>query len=154
MEALSGVASGMAVASLSIQLIQSVGTIKAFIRDVKGASKELDRLSELLDRLNSLLQDIRDVMERQTSLQGQHFPGPSMTIFDCLKSCESSLQLLQGIVKGYARAPGSKASNIMKLKDDITFGFKTKEVAGVEDRIQRDIDYLHAALGLNSTNIL
>jgi len=154
MEALSGVASGMAVASLSIQLIQSIGTIKAFIRDVKGASKELDRLSELLDRLSSLLQDVRDVMERQTSLQSQHFPAPLMAIFDCLKGCETSLQLLQGVVKGYAKAPGNKASSIMKLRDDIKFGFRTKEIAGLEGRIQRDIDYLHAALGLNSTNIL
>jgi len=91
MEALSGVASGMAVASLSIQLVQSIGTIKAFIRDVRGAPKELERLAELLDRLNALLEDTRNVMEWQTSLQGQHFPAPSMTIFNCLKSCETSL---------------------------------------------------------------
>jgi hypothetical protein len=62
MEALSGVASGMAVASLSIQLVQLIGTIKAFIRDVRGAPEELERLAELLDRLNALLEDTRDAM--------------------------------------------------------------------------------------------
>jgi heme exporter protein D len=148
------VASGMAVASLSIQLIQSVGTTKAFIRDVKGASKELERLAELLDRLNALLEDVRAVMERQTSLQGQHFPAPSMTIFDCLKSCEASLRVLQGVVEKYKRDAAENTSRMTKLKDDIRFGFRAKDIVGFETRIQRDINYLHAALGLNSANIL
>jgi hypothetical protein len=51
MEALSGVASGVAIASLSTQLVQSIGTIKTFIRNVKDAPKELDRLVDLLGRL-------------------------------------------------------------------------------------------------------
>lgn len=147
------VASGMAVASLSIQLIQSVRTIKAFIRDVKGASKELERLAELLDRLNALLEDVRAMMERQIALQGHHFPTPSMTISSCLKSSETSLQLLQEVVEKYKKSSGSGTA-MSKLRDDIKFGFKTKDIASFETRIQRDIDYLHAALGLNSTNIL
>jgi hypothetical protein len=54
----------MAVASLSIQLVQSIGAIKTFIRNVKGAPEELERLVDLLERLAALLEDVRDVMER------------------------------------------------------------------------------------------
>jgi hypothetical protein len=154
MEALSAVASGMAVASLSIQLLQSVGTIKSFIRDVKGASKELERLETLLDRLNALLEDVHDVMERQTSLQGQHFPAPSQMIFDVLKSCEGSLEALQSVIVKYKRTSNGNTSTVKKLKDDIKFSFKAKDVAEFEVRMQREIDHLHAALGLNSTKIL
>jgi hypothetical protein len=154
MEALSGVASGMAVTSLSIQLVQSIGTIKAFIRGVRGASKELERLAELLDRLNALLGDVRDIMERQMVLQDQHFPPPSMMIYNSLKSCEISLQSLHNVVKKYTVAHGRNASGLKRLKGDIKFGFKTKDIADFEARIQRDIDYLHAALGLNNTSIL
>jgi hypothetical protein len=154
MEALSGVASGMAVASLSIQLLQSVGTIKAFIRDVKGASKELARLVALLDRLNALLEDVRDAMERQTSLQGQHFPAPPQTVFDALKGCEESLKSLQLVIKKYTKTSNSNASTVMKLKDDIKFSFKAKDIAGFEIRTERGIDTLHTALGLNSARIL
>jgi hypothetical protein len=154
MEALSAVASGMAVASLSIQLLQSVGTIKSFIRDVKGAFKELERLVTLLDRLNALLEEIRDVMERQTSLQGQHFPAPSPMISDALKSCQGSLGLLQSVIEKYKRTSNGKSSTAKKLKDDIKLSFKSKDIAGFEVQIQREIDYLHTALGLNSTKIL
>jgi hypothetical protein len=154
MEALSGVASGMAVASLSIQLLQSVGTIKAFIRDVRGASKELERLIHLLDRLNALLEEVRDVMEQQTSLQGQHFPVPSQTVFDALKGCEGSLDSFHIVIEKYKRTPNSKISPLMKLKDDTRFSFKAKDIAGFEMQIQREIDTLHTALGLNSTRIL
>jgi hypothetical protein len=59
-----GAASIIAVVSLAIQLIQSVDTVRTFVRDVKGASKELERLVELLDRLSALLQDVRHVIEQ------------------------------------------------------------------------------------------
>jgi hypothetical protein len=154
MEALSGAASGIAVVSLSIQLLQSVGTIKSFIQDVKGASKELERVVALLDRLNALLEDVRDVMERQTLLQGQHFPAPSQTVFDALKSCEGVLESLQSIVGKYQKSLNYNASAMMKLKSDIKFSFKAKDIAGFEIKIQWEIDTLHTALGLNSTRIL
>jgi hypothetical protein len=77
MEVLAGAASGMAVASLSIQLLQTIGTIKICIRDIEGATNEVERPAILLDRLNALLENIRTVMERQASLQGQHFLTPS-----------------------------------------------------------------------------
>ncbi|KAH7088488.1 hypothetical protein FB567DRAFT_524479 [Paraphoma chrysanthemicola] len=154
MDGLSGVASGMAVASLSIQLIDSIGTIRAFIRDVKGASKELQRLAELLDRLRALLEDIRNVMKQQTSLQAQHFPAPSMTIFNSLKGCEEALRVLEQAVEKYTGARNGAGSAMTRLKEDIRFGFKTKDIAAFEARIQREIDHLHTALGMNVTSIL
>lgn len=154
MEGLSAVASGMAVASLSLQLLESVGKIKAFIRDVKGASKELDRLADLLDRLNALLEDVRNIMERQTSLREQHFPAPSMTLYQCLKSCEQSLASLQSIVDKYGTKQKGNTFALTQLKDDIRMALRTKDVAGFEARMQRDIEFLHAALSVNSTAIL
>jgi ABC-type multidrug transport system fused ATPase/permease subunit len=146
-----GAASVIAVVSLALQLVQSVDTIKTFVRDVKGASKELERLAELLDRLSALLQDVRDVMERQTSLQ--HFPLPSNTIFACLKTCEKSLVLLQDVVKKHDTNHANDVSAVRRLKNDIRLGFKVKDIATFEVRIQRDVNDLHAALGVNLTSI-
>jgi hypothetical protein len=151
MEVLSSVASGMAVVSLTVQLLKSANTIKTLIRDVEGASKELQRISELLECLSALLADVRDVMERQTSLQ--HCPLPPQTIFDCLKSCQSSLGLLEEIAGIYKRRRGGSALAIRNLKDDIRFGFKTQDITNIEARIQRDINGLNTALGTNTTNI-
>jgi hypothetical protein len=151
MEALSGVASGMAVVSLTVQLLQSTNAIKTFVRDVKGASKELERLAELLERLGTVLTDVRDVIERQVSLQ--HCPLPSQAMFDCLKSCEISLGSLEEIKKKYEIRRGASASAMRKLRDDIRFGLKLQDITSLEARIQRDINSLNTALGTNATNI-
>jgi len=154
MEVLSVAASGMAVVSLSLQLLNTIGTVKTFIRDVKGASKELERMADLLDRLHALLENVRDVIKRQTSLQSQHFPAPSPMIFDALKSCENSLEPLVATVEKHKKSQVGSVSAVVKWKDDIKFAFETKDIAEFEVRIQRDIDYLHAALTVNSTSIL
>jgi DNA repair ATPase RecN len=151
MDGLSGVASGMAVASLTLQLLQSVNTVKSFIRNVKGASKELERLGELLNRLGSLLNDVRNIIERQTSLQ-QCSP-PLQTIVGCLKSCESSLDSLHAMAQKYSKQPYGNNKAFQKLKADIIFALKTKDMIGLEDRMQRDISNLQAALEANAASI-
>jgi hypothetical protein len=147
-----GAASIIAVISLTLQLVQTVDTIQTFARDVKGASKELERLIELLERLSALLQDVRDVMERQTSLRD--FPLPSNTIFACLKSCEKSLGLLEDEVTKHEKAQGSSPSAMKRWKDDVKLAFRAKDIVAFEARIQRDINDLHTSLGTNTTNIL
>jgi hypothetical protein len=151
MECLAGAASGIAVASLAIQLVQSINTIREFIRNVKGASEELGRLVEMLGRLNALMVDIHDIMGRQTLLQS--CPLPSQTIYNCLKSCETNLRLLENIIKPHNRRQCVHAPALIKLKHDIKFGFKSKDIATFEARVQRDIINLNTALGANGTNI-
>jgi heme exporter protein D len=153
MEVLSGVASGMAVVSLSMQLVQSIGAIKTFIRDVKGASKELERLIESLDRLSALLNGVSQMAERQSALSDQRLPVSLDIIFRYLKSCETSLSGLQESMDKYKRSdPGIPA--MTKWKGDIRFSFGKKEIAVLEARIQQEIGYLHMAMNLNSTNLL
>jgi hypothetical protein len=91
-------------------------------------------------------------MERQTSLE--HFPVPPNTIFACLKSCETSLGLLDDVVKKYGKVQGSNPSAVKRWKDDLKLAFKAKDIAAFEARIQRDIGDLHAAYAVNTANIL
>ena len=154
MEALAAAASGMAVASLSIQLIDSIGKIKTFIRNVKEASKELERLGDLLDRLCTVIEDVRDLMERQASLQGQHFPTPSSAISKCLQSCEKTIQPLCDLVERFKTSAPRTGSSFSKLKGDVKLSFRAKDIAEYETKIEREIGYLHATLGTNSTAIL
>jgi signal transduction histidine kinase len=153
MDALSGVASGMAVASLSLQLIQSISTINTFIRAVKGAPKELERLVESLERLRAILNDICQLMELQTSRSSHGIPMPSMTIFNCLKSCEHQLRPLQSLVDRYGNNHSQDRSKSGKLWDSVTMGFKTKDILGFEARIQQEMTNLTTALIMNSTSI-
>jgi hypothetical protein len=154
MEALSGAASGIAVVSLTIQLIQSVALVREFIKDVKGASKELHRLVGKLELLNALLEDAQKVLEQQSSLQEMHFPAPSMAIFKCLQDCEKSIQPLVDIVKKLTLPHSQSTSSTATLKSEIKLGLKTKEITIFEIRIQHDIDLLTNSLSINQSGIL
>jgi hypothetical protein len=147
------VASGMAVASLSIQLIQSIDAIQTFITNFKDAPKELQRLTGLLERLNSILQDVHNITEQQTSLNNQHFPLPSTTIFHCLQGCEQSLLPLQAEVESYKQYQTPKNSRVAAMKGNFMMSWRAKEIAGFEVAIQREIDFLQAALAVNSHTI-
>jgi hypothetical protein len=61
---------------------------------------------------------------------------------------------LHSIVVEYGKSHAGSVSAVSKLKDDIKFGFQTKDTAGFGVRLQKDIDYLHAALTVNATSIL
>jgi hypothetical protein len=154
MEALSGAASGIAVVSLTIQLIQSVALVREFIQDVKGASKELRRLVAKLELLNALLEDVQKALEQQSSLQEMHFPAPSMAIFKCLQDCDKSIQPLVDVVKKLSLPQPQSSSSTARLKSEIKLGLKTKEITNLETRIQHDIDLLTTSLSLNQNSIL
>lgn len=64
MDGLRGAASGIAVISLAIQLASSIQDIQRFMRNVSGASKELERLMNLLDQLYLLLHGIKSFMQK------------------------------------------------------------------------------------------
>ncbi|KAH3911891.1 hypothetical protein HBI56_137790 [Parastagonospora nodorum] len=152
MDPFSTAASGVAFASLLVRLLQSVGTVKTLVRDFKGASKELERLDELLERLCALLQDVDIIIGHQKSLP--HFPLPSDTLFACLKSCETSLEKLEDITTRYNKRWNEEASALERVKGDFRLALRTQDIAMIEARIQRDVNNLHAALGINTTNIL
>lgn len=155
MEALSGAASGIAVVSLALQLVQSIVAIRAFIKDVKDAPKELERLVDKLEQLEALLDEARKILEQRSSLQGLPFPAPSLVIFNCLKGCEKSLQPLVDIVTKFTTPSSSHiGSTAAKLKREIKLGIKVKEIATFETRIQQDIDLLSTTLVMNTNTIL
>lgn len=154
MEALSGAASGIAVVSLTIQLIQSVALIRDFMKDVKGASKELQRLVGKLELLNALLGDAHKVLEQQSSLSGMHFPAPSMAIFKCLQDCERSIQPLVDVVKKLSLPQSQSSSSTARLKNEIKLGLKAKDISTLETRIQHDINLLNNSLSINQSGIL
>jgi hypothetical protein len=151
MDGLSGVASGIAVISLSLQLVQSIDQIKTKIRHVRGAPAEVGRLTRVLDLLRALLDDVRQMMEYQTSRVGDAIPMPSMTIFDCLKGCEEQIEPLVQIVRDYEQRETDSASKLAKLRRNVKVGFRASDITGFEDRIQREVNRLNMALTLNNT---
>jgi hypothetical protein len=77
-----------------------------------------------------------------------------MTIFACLKSCDGSLAALQSVIDKYQRAQDGTVSTVKRWRDDVRFGFRKNGIADFKIRIQREIEYLRAALGINTSSIL
>lgn len=145
MEPLSGVASGMAVVSLSLQLIQSVGTVNSFIRSVENAPKELVRLTGLLERLGAILKDVHHFLEKQDNVPG-HLKATSATIACCLHSCEESLLPLHDIVEKNMRLQARNQSTTARLRAGIGLGVRAKDIADLERRIHHEISNLTNAV--------
>ena len=143
-------ASGIAVASIAIQLLNSTYTIRTFIRDVKNAPQELLRVASLLDRLGGILQIIVDLLDQQALLNDQLFPVPD-SIHGCLRRCEESIVPLQEIVDRYS---SSQTSNrLRRLQADVRAALKAGDVRSLEIRLQQEIEILSLALVTNGTKI-
>lgn len=147
MEATGG---GIAVVSLSFQVLQYVNAIKKFVQDFKHAPEEITRLNETLENLSALLGDVHEILRLQLSSQGPYVPGPSIPIYYSLKSCHSRVQLLKALVDKHTITNQGSNSKGSKLWNNIKVGLKAKEIGEIEDSIQREITKLSTALILNS----
>ena len=67
MDGLSAAGGVLAIVTLAIQLVGTVGGIRHFIKNVVDAPKEQQKLASLLDLLELLLQVIQATSERETS---------------------------------------------------------------------------------------
>lgn len=151
MDGLSAVGSGIAVISLSIQLVQSIDTIRTAIRRAKSASAEIERLARQLEVLKALLEDVRQMIEYQSSCGIDAMPMPSATIFDCLKGCERGIEPIVKLLSAYGQRAASSDSKTARLRRDMRLGLKTTDIAGFEDRIQQEVTRLNMALTINNT---
>jgi hypothetical protein len=143
-------ASGIAVASIAIQLLDSTNTIRAFIYRVKDASQELLRVANLLDRLDGILQVVVDLLDQQASLQDQLFPIPK-SLTRCLPRCKESLVPLQETVVKYSK---SQVSNrLRRLQADVRAALRADALRSLENRLEQEIDIMSLALVANSTRV-
>ena len=77
MDGVSVVASCFAIASLPIQLLDTVCHINDFLRTIRNAPDELTRLVEVLDQFRDILEIVRGLLQHQKAVDdlGQPFYG-------------------------------------------------------------------------------
>lgn len=153
MEGLSAAASGMAIMSLTLELLGSVNTIRETMRKIKKASEEVDRLLGVLDRLGFLLDDVYRVMELQYSSADTRISSPSTTISNCLHILEYRIERLQHIIHDLAGADGRGRCSISKLRKAVKIVTRAKEITCYEIGIQHEMLALSTALAVNNTSL-
>jgi hypothetical protein len=66
---------------------------------IKHAPAEVQRVIQTLEALGSLLDELKDILELQSSHFAQYAPPPSSAIANCITVCEEHLQPLKEIVE-------------------------------------------------------
>jgi hypothetical protein len=148
-----GVASGMAVASLALQLLHTVKAVTDFVKAFKDAPKELIRLQDLLDRLASIAKVIRASVQLQSSQSGTTIPLPLDEIGKSLTSCEKRIIPLKEMVEKYQKPQIKPSSKVRRFKLNGSMAIKTTDINEIEEHINREINIMCLLFSLNQTNI-
>ena len=150
MDGLSAAASGFAVVSLAIQLVGSIREARRFLRLVYEAPKELGRLLDLLEQLELILESIGMLMEKQNKDNGDVIDGVSSSVHRALKTCESKLAMLDGVVDKAKKA--SEVSN-KTARSYGAFGLacKKRNIEEFERQLQHAMTVLDLTMTMNLT---
>lgn len=101
------VASGViAVVSLGIQLAESVQKIRKFLRGIKEAPEELQRLIAKIDLLHDIFSYVNALIEQQRDMPSHH--GLIPLFAGALRACETSVNRLESElarVQGLSNGP-------------------------------------------------
>ncbi|PMD18547.1 hypothetical protein NA56DRAFT_240309 [Hyaloscypha hepaticicola] len=137
MDGLSAAASGIAVASLAIQLVDSVREIRRFFRTLKDAPEELTRLLDLLEHMELMLDNIGKLVEPESDI------SPSM--LKAIQTCEKALNKLAALIQKVKR-DSSAQSPLKKSLGFFKLACKKEEVEEIERQLDRAVSNLNMVM--------
>ena len=149
----------IAVFSLGIQLAESVQKIRKFLRGVKEAPKELQRLIARIDLLDGIFNRVNALIEQQCDMPSHQ--GLIPLFKSALDTCQISVNKLESEmarVQGFSHDPDRALKNLPKgslRKRHALCSVLRKEtvdeLCSVVDESLRNLDLV---LHLNSTQLL
>jgi uncharacterized protein YoxC len=148
MDGLSAAASGIAVVSLAIQLVDSVRQIQRFLRNVSEAPKELRRLINLLEQLELILENIGELIDRQQRQSADEDVALSETVLRAMKTCENTVKGLAGIVDA-ARKSAEAKNKATKALGSLRLSCKKKDIEEFERQLHEAVSLLNLTMTTN-----
>jgi hypothetical protein len=149
MDGLSAAASGIAVVSLTIQLVDSVRHVRHFLKRVSDAPKELRRLLDLLEQLELILENIGSLIERQNSQHNDHDAPISRSVLKALETCEEKLVMLEDIIAAAKKA--SHTNLITRSFGSFKLACKSSDIEDFESQLQHSVSVLNLTMTMNLT---
>ncbi|KAH8743361.1 hypothetical protein F5882DRAFT_446616 [Hyaloscypha sp. PMI_1271] len=149
MDPFSATASGIAVVSLAIQLVDYVRQIQRFLRSVSEAPKELKRLIDLLEQLELILESIGALIDRQQRQSGSS-ATVSETVLRAMKACENTLERLESIVNAAKKASDAKNKAARSL-GSFRLSCKKKDIEDFERQLHDAVSLLNLTMTTNLT---
>jgi hypothetical protein len=137
MDGLSAAASGIAVVSLAIQLVDSVREIRRFFRTLKDAPDELDRLLDLLELMELMLGNIGKLVDPDSDI--------SPSVLRAMQTCEKALGKLGALIQKSKRNLSAQ-SPLKRRLGCFRLACKKQEVEEIEKQLDRAVNNLNMAM--------
>ena len=150
MDGLSSAASAIAMASLAIQLADSVQKISNFLKNVQGAPKEVLKLIETLDQLQGTLDNARQLVE--TQFQILRLPGSPTFIIQAIENCEVQIKGLEAFASR-ARNSLEHQNRLRRSWTSIKVASKRQDIEDIQCRLRDAKMDLQFALSSNSWHL-
>ena len=132
------VASGFAVASLAIQLIESAQKMHNFWQTMEHATSEVERIKDHLTVLRSILGTILEICEKQPQI------SCGEAVLKSLEVCKSRMDRLANIVQDMALIKDANASK--RHWSTFKATVKKKTIQDIESCLKGDVMLLILAL--------
>jgi hypothetical protein len=150
MDGLSAAASGIAVVSLAIQLVDSVREIRRFLRNFSDAPKELRRLIDLLEQLELILENIGMLIKRQQKQSGHVNVDISPDVWRAIRICKDKVDIFKSTIETTKRA--SMATNkTTRTLGSFRLACKMRDIEEFEGQLQSTISLLNLTMTTNLT---
>jgi N-terminal domain on NACHT_NTPase and P-loop NTPases len=149
MDGLSAAASGIAVVSLAIQLVESVREMRRFLRSVSEAPEELKRLLDLLEQLELILEQVGMLIQQQGNARLEA-SSVMASVMRAINTCESKLAMLEGIVEVTKQA-SAKSSRVTKTMGSFRLACKKKDIREIEKQLYDAVTLLGLSMMANLT---
>ncbi len=143
-----GVSGVLAMASFSIQLVETVQKARKFLKEVRTASEELERLVDALDQFESLLIAANGIVERQNKIGS--LSGAVNVIDNALLRCRTTVEKLDTSVNAI-KAHFNVQGHGRKAWASFKAVAKKEEVKNLLRQVQENMTNLQTALLLNTS---
>ena len=141
-----GVSTIIAIASFSIQLVETTQKANRFLKEVQNAPTELIRLVNTLDDLESLLLDVHGLIERLNAMSG--LPSSVDRIGSALKRCQTTVMELDASVRTF-KDYFARHGRLHKAWASIKTVVRKEKVEQLRKQIEGDMGILNTALSIN-----
>jgi hypothetical protein len=150
MDGLSAAASGIAVVSFAIQLVDAVREIRLFLRKVSNAPKELRRLIDLLEQLELILGNIGMLIKRQQKQSGHVDVDISPDIWRAVSTCKDKVDIFQGTLETTKKA-FMATNKTTRTLGCFRLAYKMRDIVEFEGQLQSAISLLNLTMTTNLT---
>ena len=149
----------IAVVSLGIQLAESVQKIRKFLRGVKEAPEELQRLIAKIDMLHGIFNRVNALIEQQRGMPSHHgliplFEGALQTCARSVNRLESEIARVQGSSDDGRKALDDRPKKSMRKHHALRAVLRKETVDDLCSVVDESLREMSLVLHLNSTELL